>query len=446
MTNITKYLPENSPVVEKIYAWHKRVGDSEPSRGYLGASIIGNPCARYLWYNFRDCCKEDISGRIYRLWETGDLAEPRFVKELRGIGCEVHEVDGNGNQFAVEAHGGHFSGHLDAAILGVPGAEKTWHVGEFKTHKGTSFNKLKKVGVLESKPVHYAQMQVYMGLTGMKRALYLAVNKDTDELWADRIHFDRECFDGFMAKAKRIIEAKEPPPRLSERPDWYECKWCPAQALCHGGVEIGTAESALPIPSVSCRQCCHATPIMDGNAAWRCERHGKGLCQADQKRACDDHLILPGLMYGCEPNEHGSDDAGSMWIEFVKEDGELWRHGRGKGEFSTEEIRKLPLSMLSESSFVKQVKDVFGARIENVSPDDILSRYPEEDVEIAWTGATHDLLEAFRNEFGVDPWEPIAIFRGIDYEVAEFSNGGDEAAVVIKWLKTGNAEIRIGKM
>lgn len=449
MTNIAKYLPENSPVVDAIYAWHKRVGDSEPKRGYLGASIIGNPCSRYLWYNFRDCCKEDISGRIYRLFETGDLAEFRFAKELRAIGCRVCEVNEDGTQFAVEAHGGHFSGHMDAAILGIPGAEKTWHVGEFKTHNTKSFRKLKKVGVPESKPVHYAQMQIYMGLTGMKRALYLAVDKDTEELWADRIHFDKLYYEAMMAKALRIIEAKEPPPRLSERSDWYECKWCSAHDLCHG-----TAECALPIPSVSCRQCCHATSIMDGNAAWRCERYGKGLCQVDQERACDDHLILPGLMYGCEPNEHGTNgDSGHMYIEFVKEDGEVWLHGQDKSEFSTEEIRKLPLSMLSESSFVKQVKDVFGARIAGVSPDDILSRYPEEDTEIAWTGAAADLGTLdLRQVLGLPgsniapQLKEIATHKDVEHEVMEFHHGDGVDFIVIKWLKTGNAEIRKGKM
>ena len=441
MTDMTKFLKPESPIVAAIYAWHKKVGDAEPSRGYCGASEIGHSCERYLWYKFRGCCKEDISGRTYRLFETGNLAEPRFVKELKGIGCEVHEVDGNGNQFAVDAHGGHFSGHMDGCAKGIPGAEKTWHVLEMKTHSNKNFNKLKKGGVLKEFSKHYAQIQAYMGLTGMKRALYLATNKDTDELYAERIHLDKAYFDDLVAKVGRIITSNTLPARLSERPDWYECKWCSAQSLCRGD-----PESALPIPSVSCRQCCHATPIMDGNAAWTCSKHKRGLCGADQDKACEDHLLLPGLLYGCEPNDHGLTTHGNSWIEFVKEDGELFRHGRGKGEFSTEEIRKLPLSMLSEQSFVKHVKDVFGAKVDVTSPNDILSRYPEEDCRTVWTGTTTDLLDAFRNKFAVDPWESNAIVKDIDYEAAEFCQGDGEDFVVIKWLKTGNSEIRQGMM
>jgi hypothetical protein len=179
MTDITGFLPEDSPVVEAIYAWHKRRGDAEPYRGYCGASEIGHSCERYLWYKFRGCCKEEFTGRKYRLFQTGHYAEPRFVAELKGIGCEVHEVDANGDQFAISDHGGHFSGHMDGCALGIPGAEKTWHVLEMKTHSNKNFNKLKKGGVLKGFPSHYAQMQAPMHKTGMKRALYMAVNKVT---------------------------------------------------------------------------------------------------------------------------------------------------------------------------------------------------------------------------------------------------------------------------
>jgi hypothetical protein len=189
---------------------------------------------------------------------------------------------------------------------------------------------------------------------------------------------------------------------------------------------------------------------MDGNAAWTCGRHGRGLCGTDQDKACDDHLILPGLMYGCEPNGYSENDDGSGSIEFVKEDGELFRHGRGKGEFSTDEMRKLPLSMLSEQSFVKHVKDVFGAKVESVSPDDILSRYPEEECEIVWEGATANLAAAWADLGNSEAFEPVAVVRDIEHEIAEFSLGDSfhepSDIIVIKWLKTGNAEIRKGKM
>ena len=158
MTDLTQYIPEQSKTVAAIFAHHKKTGDAEPVRGYLGASIIGHHCERYLWYCFRQCCKPDFSGRMYRLFETGDLEEPRFIRELRAIGCTVHDTDENGEQFEVSAFGGHFSGHMDGCALGIPEAPKTWHVLEFKTHNAKSFRGLVKKGVKESKPQHYAQI------------------------------------------------------------------------------------------------------------------------------------------------------------------------------------------------------------------------------------------------------------------------------------------------
>ena len=35
-------------------------------------------------------------------------------------------------------------------------------------------------------------MQIYMSLTGMTRAMYLAVNKDTDELYSERVNADAD--------------------------------------------------------------------------------------------------------------------------------------------------------------------------------------------------------------------------------------------------------------
>ena len=69
---------------------------------------------------------------------------------------------------------------------------------EIKTHNAKSCGTLKRQGVQKSKPRHWAQMQTYMGMAQLKRALYFAVNKDTDE------HATIECDEvvaalGFIA-------------------------------------------------------------------------------------------------------------------------------------------------------------------------------------------------------------------------------------------------------
>jgi hypothetical protein len=268
-----------------------------------------------------------MSGRVYRLFQTGNLAEQRFTDELRAIGCEVYDRDEQGNQFACSDFGGHFSGHMDGCARGIPGAAATFHVLEFKTHNDKSFTKLFKDGIKAAKPQHYCQCQCYMHYSGMTRSLYLAVNKNDDSLYAERVHYNKAEAQDLVDRAKNVITSTEPPPRLSDRPDYYECKWCDAHDICHG------CEKALPLPVLSCKQCCYATPILDQDGArWHCEKHE---CEITNPVGCPDHLCLPGLFPYAEP----SDATDGMILFKNTDDGKEWQHGGFC--YSTEDLMKM---------------------------------------------------------------------------------------------------------
>ncbi len=219
-----------------------------------------------------------------------------------------------------------------------------------------------------------------MGLTKLTRALYLAVNKNTDKLYSERIKFDKVEFNRLMSKAERIITSVQPPERIATRPDTFACKWCDAYDLCWG-----TSEVALPIPSKGCRTCCHATPELTGNdKRWSCALHKKDIDTLDQQNACDNHLILPGLITFAETS-----DASNTHIEFTnKEDGVMWKHGKGDGMFTTEELMNTPVDMLNKS--VVDVKDMFDGTIVDVEqpeiklPKTLLEKYPHEDSRLLW--------------------------------------------------------------
>ena len=95
-----------TPTLTAIYsAYEARQGDG--FREHLGASLIGKPCSRALWFDFRWVTASRFSGRILRLFETGQREEDRIVANLRSTGATVLEVDPEtGRQFRVEAHGG----------------------------------------------------------------------------------------------------------------------------------------------------------------------------------------------------------------------------------------------------------------------------------------------------------------------------------------------------
>jgi hypothetical protein len=305
--------PRPSPTVDAIFAAYEAdAGDG--MRAHLGASIIGKECARALWYDFRWVTRPAFPGRILRLFETGQLEENRLVRNLRRIGVTVLDVDPEtGRQWRVDAQDerccGHFGGSMDAAAIGLPEAPKTWHICEFKTHNAKSFAALKKQGVQKSKPQHYAQMQVYMHLTGITRALYLAVCKDTDALYAERVRADEADGLRLVVKAGRIIEAQYPPARVSDDPAWFQCRLCEHHAHCH--------ESR---PAVSnCRTCLQATPVEGGG--WHCARWDRTLSVAEQRRGCPAHLFIPDLVHGEQI------DAGDDWVDYRMPNGPVWRDG-----------------------------------------------------------------------------------------------------------------------
>jgi len=271
--------------VHRIYQAYE--SDAEDgNRPHLGASLIGHACERYLWLTFRWVDAKKFPGRMLRLFETGQLEEARFVRNLRRIGIEVHDVTPDGKQWRVSDLGGHFGGSMDGAGVGFVEAPKTWHVLEFKTHNDKSFADLQKNGVQKAKPQHYAQMQVYMGLTGMERAFYLAVNKNTDELYSERVDFDPVEFAKLKARAERVINANEPPLRCSNDPSWYVCKLCSFHENCHGNKP----------PKASCRTCAHATPEMDGDSRWSCAHHNADIPLDVQRKGCEHHRFIPVLL------------------------------------------------------------------------------------------------------------------------------------------------------
>lgn len=356
-------LPESQhTTAHAIVKWY----ESKPQehRSHMGASLIGHDCERHVWMSWRWALKPNFPGRVLRMFSTGVREEGRLIEELRGIGATVWETDPDtGAQWRVSAMRGHFGGSLDGVAQGLPEAPKTPAVLEFKTHNHKSFTTLVEKRVREAKPQHYDQMQVYMGLMSLERALYMAVDKDTDDLYCEWVHFDKDRFDMLMARAERLIGMTEPPPRISEDPAHWQCKFCNFHAVCHGRL---AAEA-------NCRTCCHASPVENG--AWRCEQHSKELPDAAQRKGCEAHLMIPALVAYAE-----AVDGGSSWVAYKhKLSGKHFVNGEKLPDttygpcFSSAELHNCPAELLPDTLTVKEqfpdAKVVSGSLIDMPSDD-----------------------------------------------------------------------------
>lgn len=280
---MSKLPPRQSDTVALIDKHHESQPDGH--RFHLGASMAGHHCDRYIWLSFRWAFRESFSGRMKRLFRRGQNEEAQMVADLRAIGVEIKDVDENGNQFRVD-FGSHISGSMDGFIeSGLPEAPKTRHIAEFKTHNEKSFQQLKKDGVEKAKPMHYAQMQIYMLGTGTERAFYLAVNKNNDEYYSERVRFDKEFAQSLLDKVKRIsLSDRMPEPCPGASPEWYLCKFCPAYNMCH--------RSAMTVEH-NCRTCAHSTAKSD--STWHCARWDSEIPKENQVTGCSSHVIHPDL-------------------------------------------------------------------------------------------------------------------------------------------------------
>lgn len=343
--------PPQHSVVQQVYALYEaREAATGGHRAHLGASVIGHACDRHLWLHFRWAARSRFDGRMLRLFDTGQRAEARFVDELRGIGIEVHATDEFGRQHRVSAHGGHFGGSLDGAAVGLPEAPKAWHVLEFKTHNDKSFKDLVAKGVQEAKPMHYAQMQVYMGLTGMDRALYLAENKNTSELHAERVAADPVACAQLLARAERVITATVPPPKLSTDPAWWECKLCDYQPLCHG----------QQVAEVNCRTCAHSTPVVQGEGGqWRCTPQELALDDKLQRTGCTGHRFIPPLLENLGRATNTSAEAnGNLAVQYISPEGLPFVNG-APPYFSSTEIAAAKHKVMLGDATAQGVKQQF---------------------------------------------------------------------------------------
>lgn len=356
-------LPESQhTTAAAIVKWYE--AKPQEHRPHMGMSIIGHECERYVWNTWRWTLKPNWEGRMLRLFDSGVRAEPRFLEELRAIGAEVWDVDPDtGLQWRVSACNGHLGGSLDSVARGLPEAPKTVAVIECKTHNDKSFNDLLAKGVKESKPQHFIQMNGYMGLMDISRALYLAENKNTAAVYTEWVHFDEALFKATMQKAERLIGMTEPPPRISEDPAHWQCKMCNFHPVCHGRL---AAEA-------NCRTCCHASPVENG--AWRCEQHSKELPDAAQRKGCEDHLMIPALVAYAE-----AVDGGSSWVAYKhKASGKHFVNGEKLPDttygpcFSSAELHNCPAELLPDTLTVKEqfpdAKVVSGSLIDMPSDD-----------------------------------------------------------------------------
>ena len=227
-------------VVAAIDAGLKGKRSEQPRRQYLGASRIGEECERKLAYEYHLTDKDagaEFQGKTLRIFDMGHDGEERMAEYIKLGGFDLQTHTEEGKQIAVQDAGGKFKGHLDGVIHGgpaIPGLKYPL-LWENKALGDKSWNDAKKKGIKVSKPVYYAQVQVYMGYHELDACLFTCLNRDTGDIHVEVIPFNaRDCQD-YIDKVVRIVSSQNPEEmgKVSKDPSDFRCKFCDYRQRCH---------------------------------------------------------------------------------------------------------------------------------------------------------------------------------------------------------------------
>lgn len=277
-------------IVSQIFSNYEEELNGE-FRPHLGASMGGDPCLRKLYYNFRHATFITHKGRILRLFQRGHKEEFTFIDELNKVGIKMLTVDQNGKQFRLGTpRNKHVSGSGDGFGEVMQNSEYfiqgEWVIVEMKTHNDKSFSQLVKKGVAESKPLHLSQMNLYMKWAQMSKALYIAVNKNNDDLYVEAIRYDPAHAERVEDRMVDVAESTTIPVRMCDDPSRFECRFCDYHNICH--------DFKYPL-NVTCRNCAHVKPVSDGT--WRCDlKNQDNLPPSLIKFGCQQHIIHPDFL------------------------------------------------------------------------------------------------------------------------------------------------------
>jgi len=204
---------------------------NDKARNYIGASSIGHPCLRSIWYAANGT-KSEFNQNSLLIFEFGRLIELLVTKILSASDIEIIKPSKDNKNLAMASKDlPEFKGHADGVI--VDGNHK--YILEIKSANNSQFNQCIKHGVKEWKEQYYSQAQCYMQFSDSDAAIFIVINKDNSKIHVELIERDRGFYAMLHDKASRVKHAETPPDRIHNSPSYFICKMCSYKKTCFSG-------------------------------------------------------------------------------------------------------------------------------------------------------------------------------------------------------------------
>ena len=206
-------------------------------RRHLGLSQCGHPCKRWLVYCHQGHAGEQPGGRVLRLFSLGDAIETEIINGLRLAGFSLTDQQ---KEVVFTQDGVALRGHIDGLLSGLPESSKP-HLFEAKSSNDKRFKELLKLGSYEDWDEKYSfQVQAYMLGLNLTRAAVFVYNKNTSELYYERIRLRKEETIEKLQSIFETITSQELPERSCPQESYYKAKLCNYREICFHGTAPAT--------------------------------------------------------------------------------------------------------------------------------------------------------------------------------------------------------------
>ena len=213
----------------------------EKPREYLGAKILGRPCARqvqYMWKNIPEDEGKKIPAHVLRIFDIGGAYEELIIKWIQESNLTLKVLGDDSKQIGFTFEEGKIKGHIDGIIQDGPKDcgpyPRLW---ECKSMNARRYDDFKSLGLKRSNITYYNQVQIYMNQLKLDKnpAILTGINKDNGQMIHEAVPYDKKAALEMIERAKEIIsktEAKQLMPRVSEYRNNFECRYCSWQERC----------------------------------------------------------------------------------------------------------------------------------------------------------------------------------------------------------------------
>ena len=213
--------------------------ESIPARDYLGASRIGEPCARRLCYELMQVPVDngaDFSGRMLRVFEAGHRFEEMTIRWLRLAGFDLRTHNRNGEQFGFSVANGRFRGHIDGVIVDGPkiGVEYPALL-EHKAIRSSSWHDWSSAASKRRSRSIWRRCRSTWPISRSSVRCSSPSTRTRSRSATSSCCFRPPAAQALSDKAVNIlraVEAGELLPRIAASSDFYLCRSCPYARRC----------------------------------------------------------------------------------------------------------------------------------------------------------------------------------------------------------------------